>query len=271
MAYLLFDIGGTKTRLAVSKDRKTFGVPEVFATPQDFEEAMQTIQERARPMAAGQGFDQAAGGISGTLHPDGTTLTHATHLSEWVNEPILDRLQVAFETGVFLENDTAVVGLGEATAGAGRGYDVIGYFTVSTGVGGVKIERGKIDDHTFGLEPGFQIINEATGETLESTISGTAIAKKYGKPPREIADPAVWRECARLLAIGVHNAILHWSPEVVVVGGSMMKVPAGINLTTVTEYLIKLPSPLQVYPPLKPALLGDFGGLYGAMMLLSSA
>ncbi len=269
MAYLLFDIGGTKTRLALSEDGKTFGVPEIFATPKNFDEGMRMIEERARTLAEGQELERAAGGISGTLNPDKTTLTHATHLPEWVNEPLLERLQIALDTTVTLENDTAVVGLGEAMAGAGRGFGVVVYLTVSTGVGGVKIERGKIDSHTFGFEPGFQIINEATGETLESAISGTAIAKKYGKAPREITDQAVWDECARILAVGVHNAILHWSPEVVVIGGSMMKAPAGINVAAVTEHLAKLPNPLPVYPPLKAAALGDLGGIHGALALLS--
>ena len=170
-----------------------------------------------------------------------------------------------FSCPALIENDSALCGLGEAVAGAGRGSDIVAYITVSTGVGGVRIVDGKVDRAHAGFEPGHQIV--ASGLTLERLVSGRAMSEKYGKHPREITDEVVWEELAGYLALGLHNTIVHWSPEVVVLGGSMMKVP-GIALPAVQAYLAKTLKIFPVLPELRLAELGDFGGLHGALELL---
>jgi predicted NBD/HSP70 family sugar kinase len=90
---------------------------------------------------------------------------------------------------IAVENDAAIVGLGEANWGAGRGFEIVAYITVSTGVGGAKIVNGKIDEHAVGFEPGKQIISTAsspdastgTSKTLEDMISGRALREKNGQ------------------------------------------------------------------------------------------
>ena len=268
MAYLLFDIGGTKTRLALSLDGKSFLAPVIFPTPSNFDEAVKLLGEEARKISLGQKILQAAGGVAGTLNRDRTSLLRATNLAEWQDQPLKEALEAEWGAPVTLENDAAVVGLGEAVFGAGQNYQSVAYLTVSTGVGGAKIEQGKIAAHTYGFEPGFQIINYLTGETLEA-ISGTTVAQKFGLEPKEITDPVIWSEAAKLLAVGVHNALVFWSPEVVVLGGSMMRAPAGISVAAVALHLATLPSVFKETVPLKSAVLGDLGGLYGALNLLS--
>ena len=62
-------------------------------------------------------------------------------------------------TDGYLANDSDLDGLGEATVGAGKGFNIVAYITVSTGIGGVRIVGGKIDVSTYGFEPGHQIID----------------------------------------------------------------------------------------------------------------
>ena len=42
--HLLFDIGGTRTRVALSKDGLGFEEPIIFSTPQDFSQGIQQLK-----------------------------------------------------------------------------------------------------------------------------------------------------------------------------------------------------------------------------------
>ena len=70
-----------------------------------------------------------------------------------------------------IANDTAVVGLGEAHRGAGIGYNIVTYITVSTGVGGTRIVDGRIDRRIYGFEPGHQTI-DIDNSVWEGSASG---------------------------------------------------------------------------------------------------
>jgi predicted NBD/HSP70 family sugar kinase len=49
--YLLFDIGGTNMRLAISKDGKNIGKIKIVPTPQDFIKGMKLFEESARELS----------------------------------------------------------------------------------------------------------------------------------------------------------------------------------------------------------------------------
>jgi glucokinase len=279
MNYLLFDIGGTKTRVALSRDGESFAEPRIFDTPKDFDTAIEAIKRVAIELTEGQPIDRAAGDVAGVLSRDRSVLLKAPHLPGWNGKNLKHALQVALFCEVDIANDAAVFGLGEAVFGAGKGREIVVYMTISTGVGGARIVGGKIDASAMGFEPGHQIIDAGgaltvrsvggTGNDLEGIISGTAIEKRYKKKPYEIEDPAFWDEMARLAAYGLANTIVHWSPDVVVLGGSMMK-KIGIPVPAVREYLRGI---LRIYPELPEIVhsdLGDVGGLWGALALLKS-
>lgn len=273
--YLLFDIGGTHTRLAVSQDGKKLENVTIFDTPQSFEEGIELIYLNAHALTRGKKAEAIVGGIAGPLSKDKSRLVYAPHLKNWVQKPLKKELQTRLEAPVYLENDAALVGLGEATQGAGKGHSIIMYLTVSTGVGGARIVNGKIDRNALGFEPGHQII-EINGPLcptcgisghLEGYVSGTALRNKYGKNPKDITDKKVWDEIAYYLAFGIHNSILHWSPEVVVLGGAVMQ---SISLEKVTANLHNILAIFRKVPMVKRAKLGDIGGLYGALSMVQN-
>lgn len=274
--YILFDIGGTKMRVVAADRDKFLDDPVVVSTPKDFNEGFETLQRvidnlAQKFMGENRSITAIVGGIAGPLNAEQTTLVKSPNLGGWVGYDIKDALHDLYKVPVEIRNDSALVGLGEAHFGAGRGKSIVAYITVSTGVGGVRIIDGKIDRASVGFEPGHQIIDAdkslcptCEGNDLEAYVSGTAIEKRYGVKPYEIHDDAVWDELAKLLAYGLTNTIVHWSPDVVVVGGSMMK-EVGIPIDAIRKHLAET---LRIFPELpliEKAELGDFGGLYGSL------
>ncbi len=265
--YIVFDIGGTKTRVAYSKDGVAFSQPFTRDTEKDFPTAMNVMKEMFQE-AAGDGVIQAAAGGVRSLDR-GKKKLRAHPYPLWVHEPLHEELEKMLGVPVYLENDAALAGLGEAAAGAGRGYPIVAYITVSTGVGGARIVQNTIDPSAQGFEPGSQIIS-VDGGSLESHVSGTAFLQKFGKQPREISDPAVWEEAARVLAFGLHNTIVHWSPDVLVLGGSMIIGDPAISIDRIREHLKNILAIFPDLPEIKKAELGDAAGLYGALAFLNA-
>lgn len=270
--YLLFDIGGTNTRLSYTEDLQTFLKPAIFPTPKTFEEGINLIEEIFKDFAQGHNINAIAGGIAGPLNKQKTKLINAPHLKTWIDKPLKLVLERVFDAPVFLENDTALAALGEATRGAGKGHGIVTYITISTGVGGARIVNEKIDISSQGFEPGHQIISisdhmfsKDCNGSLEDYISGSALELRYKKRPIEITDEKIWDKNMKMLAYGLHNTILHWSPDVVVLGGAVMK---SMDIPTIGRYVRETMEIFRDTPGIEAATLGTHGGIYGAMELL---
>lgn len=270
--YLLFDIGGTKMRFAVSPDLRHISQAIIVPTPQTVDEMIAILRQELHKLTGNQPIKAAAGGIAVILDKDNARIVNAMNMKGWIHEPIKQKLEELLRVPIFLTNDAAIVGLGEALSGPGLGHDIVAYITIGTGVGGARIVKGKIDPTAHGFEPGHQIIS--VGEQpdgtpvfgyLEDFISGTALKKAYGKPASEITDKQVWDDVAFFLAIGLNNVIVHWSPDVIVLGGS---VAQQIDVDKVREYLKKNMRIFPELPLIIKAKLDDVGGLYGALEFL---
>lgn len=262
-------------RFAKSLDLKKIEDSKIVPTPQDFFEGIKVFTQTSKELAKGQKIKAVAGGIAGPLNKEKTMLVNAPNIAHWANKPLTESIEKALTAPVYLENDAALCGLGESVFGAGKGAKIAVYMTLSTGVGGARFVDGKIDESSLGFEPGHQTINfdgpPCFGDGgighLEGYMSGKALQEKYNKRPEEIDDPKVWDEEARLLAFGLNNIIVFWSPNVIILGGSLMNK---IDIEKVKEYTKKTVTIFPKIPEIKLAELGDLGGLYGAMAYLKS-
>lgn len=280
--YILFDIGGTNMRLAASKDGKTFGEIKTVPTPKKFEEGIEAFKRIASELSGGEKIGAIAGGIAGPLDEKKGMAVGGPNIGGYHNKPIKSELEAAFGAPVYLENDAAMGVLGEANFGAGKGYEIVVYITISTGLGGARAVGGVLDPSAMGYEPGWQIIacsevardEENEGDEhcvkrgyLSHYVSGAEIEKHYGKKPSEITDETFWNERAKFLACGLNNIIVLWSPNVIVLGGSMMN-QVGISLEKVRSYTQDAMRIFPRIPDIKRAQLGDELGLYGALASL---
>lgn len=268
---LLFDIGATNTRLGVSRDSITLIEKTLFPTPTRFEDGIKEICEHAIQLTGGKKLVCAVGGIAGPLDVEKQEVVSPGNIPGWCKKPLKSALQNVLETDVFLENDTALVGLGEAVFGAGQGYPIVAYITFSSGFGATRIVNGKIDVSRCGFEPAYQIIGyngrDKTYQPhhyLRFHVSGMRLKNKYGLEPTEIGNDDIWDEVARWAAVGVHNIIVLWSPHCIVFGGPILE---RLKMERIKLYARNALIAFPTMPLFKRAELGDYGGLYGALQV----
>lgn len=275
--YILFDIGGTHMRVAASDGQQIIH-KHIVQTPPDFKGGLALFTDIAADLAGRHAIKMIVGGIAGPLNKAKSRLTGAPNLPGWNHQPLKLKLKRICAGRVYIENDTAMAGLGEAVFGAGQGKSIVVYYTVSTGVGGVRIVNQQIDVHAIGFEPGHQVISyqRLTGQRslpelvyLEDYISGHGLNVRYQMDPRLIKNSAVWKEAAKWLALGLNNSIVHWSPQVVVLGGALINSGA-ISLTEVRNHLKKIVRIFPSLPLIKKSKLGDDSGLYGTLAYLKN-
>ena len=257
-------------RLAFSQNGKEFLASSIIPTPKDFDEGMAEIKKFSR----GKEIKTVVGGIASVLDRKKNKLINPLNIESWKGRALKKVLQDMFKADVFIENDADLAGLGEALYGAGRGKRIVAYLTISTGVGGVRIVDKKIDANAMGFEPGHHIlfaggnICSCGGKgDLEAYISGSALEKRYGKKPQKITDKKIWDEEAIILAYALNNVTVFWSPDIIILGGSLMEKISLEQVRACTKKALKIfPSP----PAIKRAEFGDLAGLHGALALLQA-
>ncbi len=279
---ILFDIGGSKIRISSTEDGEKFSEPIIHDTPVSVEEGAELFCETALAIADGEKIEGMWGGITGVWDKKMEGLVYSPNMSGWVDKPIRRIFEDKLSAPLVVGNDSDVVGLGEVHYGAGVGSEICSYITISTGVGGARIVDGLIDRATVGFEPGHHIINHSLinkekalaykldvtpASTFEDHVSGTALNKTTGMDPRDVVDAEIWERLAFESAIGVFNSILFWSPDTVVIGGSMVVGDPAIPIDRIRHHVEKFANFLPHIPEIKKAELGAIGGIYGALVL----
>lgn len=267
--FLLLDIGASKLRVGVSENLTDLNSHQIIQTPKLFEEGIDSIKQLAANLANGKLFKACAVGIREVLDPQKEKLVNnpsSSLIPDWVNKPLKNVLQHEFCPEVYLENDAAMAGLGEASFGAGHGYQVVAYITVSSGLGGARIVNNKIDSSLFGFEPGEQVINYLEELVyLGDYVSGADLQKKYLQKPELIDDPVIWKKVNKVLSIGLYNITVLWSPEVIVLGGGMAPK---LSIEQILGNMLHLNRKFPTLPSVVKAKLSDLSGLYGCLEYL---
>ncbi len=254
--YVLYDIGKTKMRVAVSSDLKKVDQHKIVDTPERFSDTVALFKEIVTELVQ-EGEIEAIAGGSSRLIDIGEKVSFKSYVEQ------------IFNVDVFSENDAAMAGLGEAVLGAGKHADIVMYMTISTGVGGARIVDGQIDQNTSGFEPGNQILDISSApHTLEGLVSGTAVERRFDRKAKEVVNESLWEELAEKLAYGIHNSIVHWSPEIVVLGGSMILGSPAIPIDRIEFHLGNIVKIFPKIPHIVAAEFGDLAGIYGALVYM---
>ncbi|HHW68495.1 MAG: glucokinase [Epulopiscium sp.] len=311
MYYIGVDLGGTNIAAGIVTEEgkliKKKSIPTL--RHRNYQEILKDMGELCLTIIKEEGIslnEVASVGVGspGTPDPENGILVYANNL-KFKDVPIRTELQKYINVPVYLENDANCAALGEAVAGAAKGYKNSVTVTLGTGVGGGIILDGKIFSGSFygGGEIGHHVI-VADGEPCtcgrkgcwETYASATALireariavirnpesglAKLVGgdinlinaKVPFDAAqsgDP-VGQELIdnyiKYLGMGIANVINIIQPEIVVIGGGVCA--QGDNLLNPLKEIVKK----NVYQgtlktELRIAELGNDAGIIGAAML----
>jgi predicted NBD/HSP70 family sugar kinase len=254
---IVFDIGGTNMRVASAEGEKIGEVRKV-PTPQDYDETISVFASIAKELVPG-GVVKAAGCIAAQIDAERGIYDAANRL-HWNDRHLDTDLAAAIGAPVIIGNDCAVIGLGENMRGGGRGTDDMSYVTVSTGVGAAHIKGGQMmpfDSFFFG----HTLID---GVEIEKLISGTAIRTKFGIEPKDLDSIEERNALADILAKGLVQLCVKWSPTTIVLGGSMI---VGQNPIPLDRAAATLATLMTEAPILRMAELKDEGGLIGGAIL----
>jgi glucokinase len=254
------DIGGTKIAVGVVDDCGR--VLSRMECPTDahlgYAAGLERIVRMLRETARDASVDISGIGIgsTGMVYPMSGMFGDVDFLPGWKGFNLVEDLKRAFHVRVALENDADASALGEANWGAGKGKSRLIYVTVGTGIGGGIILDGQIYRGVDMSHPeiGHHVI-ETTGPLCscgfhgcwESLATGPAMAawfeanttKDLGYPAKltaqqicelaqqgdEYAMRAVEHE-AYYLGLGLANLINLFVPDMIVLGGSVMKSAA---------------------------------------------
>jgi fructokinase len=193
----------------------------------------------------------------------------------WQNFGIVDAVRDELAVPVAFDTDVNAAALGEGKWGIARGLDTFLYLTVGTGIGGGAVVGGRLVHGLHHPEMGhiriphngsFQGVCPFHGDCLEGLACGEAMKQRCGCRAEDLPpDHAVWREEARLLASGLVNWICTLSPQLIIMGGGVMKqqslFPAiRAQVATLLNNYVPLP---EIVPP----QLGDDAGVLGAIAL----
>lgn len=264
---LALDIGGTKTRLGLISDTYRLLETEIFPTNKNYEAGLKEILDFVK--AKDLRISNVCVGIAGVLDKD--TLFSSPNLKGWLGKPIKADFEKKLSANVIVENDAALAGLGEAVYGAGKEAKIVGYLTIGTGIGGARIVNKSIDERLYGFEPGHHLLKiDSPVSSFEDLTSGKSLKRIYGKGLEEITDKRVWGKIAHTVSYGIANSVCFWSPEIIVLGGSV----ALSDLLDITQVRKNVKDILEgIYPTtpdIKRSVLGEYSGLWGGIAYLNN-
>lgn len=270
--FLSVDIGGSFTRIALSKDGKKIEKKIKYQTPKKYDDGLDLLVEQIEELTYHHSPKAITVAAASPINYEKGILIRPPNLPNYKGHSLQKELELRLHTKVYLENDGILGALGESSKR--KKSKVLAYITISTGVGGGRIVEGKIDYHALPVEPGHQILDPdgrfwpGCGQKgcFESLCSGKAFEITYGVKPENCGDFRIWEEHAQNCAQGLINVIALWTPEVLVIGGSLVKAGPKFTkpLIEFTKKGLKIYSP----PKIEISKMGDDNVLLGGLIYL---
>jgi len=251
------DIGGTKIAVGIiDSDGKVLARRECpIDADRGYPDALRRIIEmlRATAQTANTQISGIGIGSTGPVYPLTGEIGDVNFFPHWKGANPVRDLSQSFKVRVALENDADAAALGEASWGAGHSKSKLIYVTVGTGIGvGIVLDgqvyRGVDQSHP---EIGHHVIDPSGPLCLcgvrgcwESLAAGPAMVTwiERNAPPDycHVADLTAKKICelaeqgdswamraieheSRYLGLGLANLVTMFVPEIIVLGGSVMK------------------------------------------------
>jgi glucokinase len=301
--YIGVEIGGTKLQVALGDEegrvleRRRMAVERQHGAGRIREQIERTVESLCAdrdPLAVGVGF-------GGPVDVETGRVALSYQVEGWADFGVRAWLEALTGLPVSVDNDANAAALGEAVRGAGRGYRLVFYTTLGSGMGGGMV----IDSRIYhGARPGESEVGlmcfDKSGATVESHCCGWAVDARVRRHAREhpggllarlVGDEAVGEarflgpalqqgdagaraileETAEDIAFGLSLAAHLFHPEVMVIGGGLSLIGEPLR-TAVAGFLPGLMTEaFKPGPQVKLAALGEDVVCVGALLLARQA
>ena len=250
------DIGGTKIAIGIVDDAgKVLSRMQAPTDPNRYSAGIDLIASMLRETASNAGVEITGIGIgsTGPVDPMRGEFGDVDFLPGWRGRSPVNDLAEIFNVRVALENDGDAAALAEAGWGAGRNRTRLIYITVGTGIGGGIILDGELYRGVDAAHPevGHQVIDPAGPQCTcgfrgcwESLAAGPGMVTwleshapadyphRQGITAKRICELAQQGDAVALqaveheafyLGLGLANLINLFTPDAIVLSGSVMK------------------------------------------------
>ena len=197
---------------------------------------------------------------------------------------LIDRLRPLTNLPIVLLNDANAAAYGEAILGSGKGFNLVQYITLSTGVGGGLVYKGQIysGKHGHAQEIGNMIINlnqpkpniHMNQGSFEAWCSGSSLirmAKEIGIEVNHAGQVFSNEKCTDIvnlwikhLAIAISNLATLYEPDIFILGGGLMQSSSYFLDRLNREIKQYLFGDLEKFIKIAPAQLVQNAGIIGS-------
>lgn len=228
--FVVIDIGGTKTDIAVFKSRDISSKikEEQFPTFQSYTEEVSKIKDVISEFDI-QAITSINISLAGIVGYD-NTIEQVSNLPDYQGKPLAQDLNAIFNVNVRIVQDSTCSALCEYLYGDIKKHKKIVHLILGTGLGGTFLDnRNSLTISP--IEPGGMIIDKTDAREheftelkgiLEAYVGGRNIGYHYDTDLSQLPDDhEIWEEVANYLTIGINNIACILKPEIVVIGGGL--------------------------------------------------
>lgn len=248
--YISVDLGGTNVRAAIVDEKGN--ILQMLKGSSEPDKGVEHVMDKMIQLIESlDHYEDCEGiglGIPGPIDTINGKIIVSTNLPKLIGYPIADHIAKHFNKPVFMDNDVKVAALGEAVLGGGKGYPIVYYVTISTGIGGalvidkkvisgqnghagevgnISIDRnrkkynilniGAVENEASGSAI-TRIGKEVFGDQIKDAGDVFALARQHNEKAMQIVDAMAY-DLAMMFSSVAHIV----DPHVFVVGGGVMK------------------------------------------------
>lgn len=275
----------TKHRFQIEKSQGAQGIRDL-------------IEKTVKENYSGR-IDAVGIGFGGPVNWKTGQIATSFHIEGWSDFNLVKWLEPIAGAPVFLENDANVAALGEAVHGAGRGYQLVLYITIGSGIGGGLVIKNQI---FHGAIPGEVEIGHLrmnrSGDTFQDLCSGWGIderirnliannpsgvlAKLVGEhrsgeaaflksaiEQNDVLALNLFEQVIDDMAFGLSHAIHLFHPEIVILGGGFSLIGDMLQKSIEEKIPAYLMNAFHPGPVIRLAKLRELSVPTGALLLAS--
>lgn len=261
--YLVIDIGGTKTLIAMFNKHGRILRKFKFKTPEKKSEFLAVLKSALVPFSLKYSAktEHIVIAVPGEIK-DNIAVKFGNRA--WKNLDFTKELKNLFDCKITLKNDADLATVYESSFH--RGLTL--YLTFSTGIGGGLARKGVLAKNSASVEPGhtYYIYNQKSAE-WEDIASCAAIGAHYGCQATSVRGKEAYSDIARRVSLGLPEVIQRYHPDCIVIGGPLaLQFPHFIKelLPLVRQKLPKTRKLPLLVPARRPKEAVIYGGYYFA-------